>query len=183
MSLHLAIDVHYLGDGRAVAAGVAFADWKSDVIARTDVVGLGSAQPYEPGDFFKRELPCLLALLDRFQEMPATIVIDGYVTLGVDQRDGLGARLFSALHEQVPVIGVAKRRFVGTPAEAEVLRGKSKRPLYVTSRGIALDDAKRLIRHMHGPNRLPTLLVAADRACREGVLSPEQPFEIQRRLC
>ena len=167
MSFHLAVDVHYHGDGRAVAAGVAFADWRSDVIDRTEVVRLGSAQPYEPGNFSKRELPHVLELLDRFSKVPATIVIDGYVTLGVDQRDGLGARLFSALQGQVPVIGVAKSRFVGTPAETEVLRGRSQRPLYVTSRGIALEDAKGLICNMHGINRLPTLLVAVDRACRE----------------
>ena len=172
MSFHLAVDVHYLGDGRAVAAGVAFSDWRSDVVARTEVVCLGSEQPYEPGQFFKRELPHVLGLLHRFPKMPATIVIDGYVTLGVDQRDGLGAHLFSSLQEQVPVIGVAKSRFVGTPSETEVLRGKSKRPLYVTSRGIALDDAKKLIRDMHGINRLPTLLVAVDRACRELDLMP-----------
>ena len=167
MSFHLAVDVHYHGDGRAVAAGVAFADWRSDVIDRTEVVRLGSAQPYEPGNFAKRELPHVLELLDRFSKVPATIIIDGYVTLGVDQRDGLGARLFSALQGQVPVIGVAKSRFVGTPTETEVLRGKSKRPLYVTSRGIALEIAKGLIRDMHGINRLPTLLVAVDRAGRE----------------
>lgn len=172
MSWHLAVDVHYLGDDRAVAAGVAFVDWRSDVIARTEVVCLGTVQPYEPGEFFKRELPCLLALIDRFAEVPAMIVVDGYVTLGMDQRDGLGARLFSALHEHVPVIGVAKSRFAGTPAEAEVFRGGSKRPLYVTSRGIALEDARRLIRDMHGPHRLPTLLIAVDRACREvGLIS------------
>jgi len=175
VTFHLAVDVHYLPDGRAVAAGVAFADWRSDVIARTEVVCLGRAEPYVPGQFFKRELPHLLELMDRFREPPATIVIDGYVTLGGDQRDGLGARLFSALRGQVPVIGVAKTRFVGTPAETEVLRGKSKRPLYVTSRGIALETAKGLIRDMHGRDRLPTLLTAVDRACRglDPASSPE----------
>jgi len=116
--------------------------------SRSPTGGLTCAQPYEPGQFFKRELPHLLVLMDRFREPPATIVIDGYVTLGADQRDGLGARLFSALHGQVPVIGVAKSRFAGTPAETEVLRRKSKRPLYVTSRGITLETAKGLIRNM-----------------------------------
>ena len=71
-----------------MAAGIAFADWRSDVIARTEVASLGRAQPYEPGQFFKRELPHLLGLIDRFGEPPATIAIDGYVTLGADQRDG-----------------------------------------------------------------------------------------------
>jgi deoxyribonuclease V len=166
VSFHLAVDVHYFSDGRAVAAGIAFADWRTDVIARTEVVRLENTHPYVPGQFYKRELPHLLELMDRFRMIPSTIVIDGYVTLGVDQREGLGARLFSALQGQVPVIGVAKSRFVGTPAETEVLRGKSKRPLYVTSRGMPLENAKRLIRDMHGVNRLPTLLMAVDRACR-----------------
>jgi len=36
---------------------------------------------------------------------------------------------FLLLHGYVPVIGIAKSHFARTLAEAEVLRGKSKRPL------------------------------------------------------
>jgi len=70
---------------------------------------------------------------------------------------------------------VAKSRFAGTPVETEVLRGKSKRPLYVTSPGITLETAKGLIRNMHCRDRLPTLLTAVDRACRglDPVSNPE----------
>lgn len=167
--MNLAVDVHYQGDDRAVAAGILFADWASDAIARRETVMLSDIAPYEPGAFFKRELPCILALLKAFGETPRIIVIDGYVTLGADQRDGLGAHLHRALGQAVPVIGVAKTAFAGTPAGTEVLRGGSRRPLYVTSIGIDHGEAKRLIRTMHGAHRLPTVLNAVDRACRASV--------------
>jgi deoxyribonuclease V len=166
---HLATDVHYHGDEAAIAAGILFADWTSDRIAHTEVARIAPVQPYRPGHFYERELPCLLALVARFETLPATILIDGYVTLGADGRDGLGAHLHRALDMQVPVIGVAKTRFAATPAGTEVLRGGSSRPLYVTSRGIALDEAKRLVAGMHGRHRLPTLIAAADRACRQAL--------------
>jgi deoxyribonuclease V len=169
MRLNLATDVHYVGDARAVAAGVAFADWTSDAVARTEVVHLDDVRPYKPGEFYERELPCLLALLKRFEELPAAIVVDGFVTLGAEARDGLGAHLYSALDGRVPVVGVAKSWFAGTPAEMEVLRGRSARPLYVSARGLPLDDARQLVRDMHGPHRVPTLLAAVDRACREAL--------------
>ena len=135
-------------------------------MARTVAVRIDDIAPYQPGRFFARELPCIMQLLEAFGEMPATLVIDGYVTLGAEASDGLGAHVFRALAGQVPVIGVAKTRFTDTPADTEVYRGTSARPLYVTSRGIDHTEAKRLIREMHGDNRMPTLLTAVDRACR-----------------
>lgn len=160
--MNLAVDVHYPSEGQAVAAGVAFADWASAKIENAEVVHLENIQPYRSGNFYERELPCILALLERFERHPATIIIDGYVTLGPDNRDGLGAHLFRALDGKVPVIGVAKSRFEGTPVECDLLRGTSERPLYVTSCGILLEEAKRLISSMHGEHRLPTLLSAVD---------------------
>jgi len=167
--MKLAVDVHYDGDARAVAAGVLFADWASDRMARIETLAFDAVAPYRPGAFYARELPCLLALLDRIGDRPDAIVIDGYVTLGAEARDGLGAHLHAALGGAITVIGVAKSRFAGTPADTEVHRGRSRQPLYVTSRGIAPDTARSLIAAMHGPHRIPTLLGAVDRACREGL--------------
>jgi len=169
VKLTIAVDVHYVADERAVAAGIAFSDWRSDRIERTETAEIRHVLPYRPGDFYERELPCLLAVLERFQSVIGTVIVDGYVTIGADQADGLGAHLYRALGGAVPVIGVAKNHFAGTPEESEVYRGKSARPLFVTSRGIALEDTKRLIRDMHGDHRLPTLLAAVDRACRKAL--------------
>lgn len=72
------------------------------------------AEPYVPGEFFKRELPCLLAVLGRIQESVNLVVIDGYVSLG--DKPGLGMRLWEALSTKAPVIGVAKTRFQNAAA-------------------------------------------------------------------
>ena len=164
--------MQYASDESAVAAGIAFADWASGEIARTVIVRIDKAKPYRAGRFYERELPCVLELLEEFGAQPATLIVDGYVTLGGAGRDGLGAHVFRELGGRVPVIGVAKNKFADTPADTEVLRGTSTRPLYVTSRGIAHAEAKRLIRDMHGDNRMPTLLTAVDRACR-GETAPD----------
>lgn len=164
--VHLAVDVHYRDDGSAVAAGILFPDWETDEIARETTVAIPSVSAYVPGRFFERELPCILALVETLDTKPAAIVIDGYVTLGPDERPGLGAHLFEALDRNIPVIGVAKNRFRDTPVSAELLRGRSARPLFVTSAGIAREEAKRLVASMHGPGRIPGLLAAADRLSR-----------------
>jgi len=67
------------------------------------------------------------------------------------------------------VIGVAKSAFLDTPPETEVLRGASAKPLYVTSMGVEAETARACVRAMHGDHRVPTILAAADRACRRGL--------------
>lgn len=166
--MHIAVDVDYRGDDSAVAAGAVFADWTSGRVERMVVKRLAGVRPYVPGRFFERELPCILAVVGDLAEPPETVLIDGYVVLGGERRDGLGAHLHRALGGGVPVVGIAKNRFRDTPADAEVLRGGSARPLYVTSIGMDEETARRLVRAMHGRFRLPTLLAAADRACRAG---------------
>ena len=132
----LAIDVDYRPDGGAVAAGVLFADWTSVGVERTVTKAIEAVLPYQSGQFFQRELPCILELLSEAAIEPDIIVVDGYVWLGPDRRPGLGAHLFRALNGEVPIVGVAKTRFADTPAETEVFRGTSRRPVYVTSAGI-----------------------------------------------
>lgn len=163
----LAVDVHYLDTG-AVVAGVLFDHWarcegNHEVTAR-----IRSVEPYQPGQFYKRELPCILAILEKLPLQPTTIVVDGYVYLGSEKRPGLGYHLFEALDAAVAVIGVAKNRFEGTLDEAELIRGNSQRPLYVTAVGIDQTQAKQRIATMCGRHRIPTLLKRVDQLCRDG---------------
>ena len=115
---------------------------------------------YAPGQFYLRELPCLLAVIDRLDALPRTIVVDGYVFLG-PERPGLGAHLYDALAGNVPVVGVAKRPFRDAFA-VPVRRGESARPLYVTAIGLAVGEAAAHVRAMHGEHRIPTLLRRVD---------------------
>lgn len=116
--------------------------------------------PYEPGSFYKRELPVLLRLLEVIPEKPDTVVVDGHVWLK-HLEPGLGNYLYKALYGAVGVVGVAKRPFRDGVAE-EVLRGVSSKPLHVTAIGTGQRDACEGVRSMHGSHRIPTLLRRVD---------------------
>ena len=108
-----------------------------------------------------RALAVVINLLD-----PDCIVVDGFVYLDGVERPGLGKYLYDALEGRIGVIGVAKKPFRGIPSRFGIYRGKSKKPLFVTSAGLDVSTAKKFIQAMHGQFRLPTLLREVDRACR-----------------
>jgi len=147
----------------AVAAGLWFRGWIAESEQSQAVARLSEPVAYEPGRFFLRELPCLLSVLE-LGPRPNIVVIDGYVTLG--GKPGLGAHLHSVVGGIV--IGVAKTRFKGASEAVEVVRGQSRRPLYVTAAGCGADQAALWIAAMHGPNRIPTLLKKVDSLSRAG---------------
>jgi deoxyribonuclease V len=158
------LDVDYRETG-AVAACVLARDWVDPTPEREIVERIEHVEPYVPGQFFKRELPCLLAVLKASPPVDV-IVVDGYVWLGADH-PGLGAHLFEAFEEKIPVIGVAKTRFHSATTAVEVVRGsEAKRPLWVSSAGIDLGVAAQNVRRMHGDYRIPTLIRRVDRLCR-----------------
>lgn len=161
--MKVAVDVQY-HDDHAIAAAVAFADWKDAVASYATTAEIPSPAAYEPGAFWKRELPAVLAVLNDLPFDPELVIVDAYVDLGPD-RPGMGRRLHDAIG--VPVIGVAKTHFQGAEA-VEVSRGGSSRPLYVTAAGTDAEAAAALIRGMHGNARLPTLLAAVDQLARRG---------------
>lgn len=163
----LAVDVDYRADGSAIAAGMWLRHWSSDAAERTVIRRIEQVLPYRTGFFFERELPCILDLLSDMATKPETIVIDGCVWLGPDRCAGLGAHLFEALDQAVPVVGVAKTRFKDTPPSTEIFRGGSSRPLFVTAAGMNEDIARAQVGSMHGRYRVPTMLRAVARACRE----------------
>lgn len=150
-------------DGLAVAAGVWFRGWTAEVAEHETVAVLPAAADYQPGEFYRRELPGLLAVLARG---PAAdlVLVDGYVWLGPD-RPGLGAHLWDALGRAVPVVGVAKTRFASADA-VPVCRGESKSPLWVTAAGMEATEAAERVAAMAGPYRVPALLKRADRLAR-----------------
>ena len=159
------VDVDYRPDV-TVAACVLFRGW-ADGVEASHLVDRGPpAAPYEPGHFYRRELPHLLRVLADVQEPLETIVVDGYVWLGGEDKPGLGAHLYEALNRAVPIIGVAKTAYHSTGPAELVLRGHSLRPLFVTTVGLSPATAADCIRRMHGPSRIPTLLNRVDRLCR-----------------
>ena len=165
-----ATDVHYWPEGGAQAALLAFETLDDDVEAWSRTLQIDEVAEYEPGSFYKRELPCLLPLLRPLVEDGLDVLfVDGYVDLGPD-KPGLGRHLAEALAFEGTVIGVAKTRFATAPVQ-EVLRGQSTAPLFVTAAGPESEQAAEWVRKMHGPHRLPTLLKSTDRLAR-GLVPP-----------
>jgi deoxyribonuclease V len=160
------LDASYRGN-EAIAACILFRRWEDDHPAGEMTASANPVKPYVPGSFFLRELPVLRAVLGRVAEPLETVVIDGYVWLDDLQTPGLGAHLYQALGKSVRVIGVAKTAFRGAPG-VEVVRGGTRRPLYVSAAGMPVAEAADCIRRMHGPYRLPTLIRRADALCRRG---------------
>lgn len=171
------VDVAY-HDHATVGACVLFQTWTASCAASETLISLGPAAPYHPGEFYVRELPPILAVLSQVTVPIEAIIVDGYVWLS-SSRVGLGARLHSALKGKVAVVGVAKSMW-SSDADAKstdnpahrviaVVRGRSKRPLYVTAAGMDVALAASCIEKMHGPFRIPTILAAADRLARSAV--------------
>jgi deoxyribonuclease V len=160
------VDVDYRED-QAIAACVLFHDWADSAPAQQIVEHVQGIAPYVPGQFYKRELPCLLAVLHKVSASLDLVVIDGYVWLVDECHPGLGAHLHEALGRRVPVIGVAKTRFASAVLAVPILRGETAtRPLFVTAAGMDVNEAARCVQGMHGPHRLPTLIKLADMLCR-----------------
>lgn len=162
----LAVDVDYRPD-KAVVAGILFRAWGDSVPLQEISIICEIVDEYVPGEFYRRELPCILKMYKQLDKHVDIIVIDGFVYLGKERRPGLGMVLYERLKGKVAVIGVAKSAFRDTPASTELLRGGSQRPLYVTAIGIEEDVARQAIQQMYGKDRLPTLLKQVDRLCRE----------------
>ena len=70
-----AFDVHYLDDACATAAAVLFFDYsaKAPESILSGIVRVDSG--YIPGRFYKRELPCILSLLEKIDPPPEEIII------------------------------------------------------------------------------------------------------------
>ena len=160
----LAMDVQYAEQGHwGLAAGVLFTSWEAEKPAKKVTTPYAGVADYMPGQFYQRELPCLLELLGQM-DLPDIIIVDGYVDVAPGH-PGLGRHLYEALGSKVVVIGVAKTYFQDTAA-TPVLRGKSAKPLFVTAAGMDLDEACACIQRMHGPFRIPTLLKLVDQIAR-----------------
>lgn len=159
-----ALDVQYDdATNSALAAAVVFESWEHEQPLREYIVRCHDVAAYVPGQFFQRELPCLLAVLAVIQEPIEIVVIDGYVSLG--DKPGLGMHLWEALKGQKAIVGVAKTRFLSASA-TEVFRGESKTPLFVTAAGMDVAEAAAKVVTMAGSHRNPTLLKSVDQLAR-----------------
>ena len=173
----LALDSYYK-DNICNTSLVVFKSIKDDVPYYTDTIYTEVTSEYIPGQFYKRELPGIIKILEKLQnerpdiwEQLFIIITDSFVTLKTidNEWDGLGAYLKKYLNSigntKIDVYGVAKSNFgLCDFISTKVFRGKSKTPLYVQTTSKAAGDF--IIKHMHGEYRIPTMLKLVDQLSR-----------------
>lgn len=161
--MKLILDVGYKNNVAKVVGGF-FNNWEDDKLIRISHKIVENINEYVPGEFYKRELPCILEFLKDYDlEQIQCIIIDGFIFLDDNQKKGLGAYLYESLNSKISIIGAAKSKFYNnTKNTIEIFRGESKNALYVSAIGIELDVAAKHIASMHGNFRLPNLIKQVD---------------------
>lgn len=164
----VAIDVHYRDEVAKVVA-IEFNQWSDQIPKNIHVEYLEEISEYIPGEFYKRELPCILSILNKIDlEQVELIIVDGYVQLGEQGKPGLGMHLYESLDQEIPIIGVAKRGFkVNDKYIVKIERRKSKNPLFVSVVGLDLKESANNIKQMSGAYRIPDLLKILDQKTKE----------------
>lgn len=165
----LAFDTYYY-ENKAKTVCLGFDGWNKEENYKIYSEIIENLEEYKSGEFYKRELPCILSLLEKIMlnEPIEVIIIDGYVYLDNNQKFGLGGYLYESLNRKIPIIGVAKTNFAPNKYnKVELLRGKSKNPLYITSIGIDIENAREHISKMSGDYRIPKLLKELDKLTKE----------------
>jgi deoxyribonuclease V len=164
----LAFDTYYFSN-KAKTVCLEFEEWSQakDYIVHSEI--LDGISEYVSGEFYKRELPCIISLLKKINiENVDAIIIDGFVFLDDAGKLGLGGHLYEALDRKIPIIGVAKTNFATIEKHKRLLvRGESARPLFITAIGMDVDLALKYVTSMHGEFRIPTLLKQLDMLTKE----------------
>ena len=156
----LAFDTYYF-DNKAKTVCLAFENWETSDEHQVFTEILEGISDYISGEFYKRELPCIISLYEKINtENIEAIIIDGFVYLDDNEKLGLGGHLYNSLNKKIPIIGVAKTNFATIETNKKaLLRGSSLKPLYITAIGIDLETATENIKNLSGPNRMPDILI------------------------
>ena len=168
----VAFDTYYY-NGFSYTVGGVFKHWVDKEVSYfvTSIRPFIDAE-YKPGELYKRELPCIMQCLEKMNvDNITSIVVDGFVWVIDDEgnrKAGLGKRLQDAILEKydrhITVVGIAKNPYhTNIPNCKEVLRGSSKKPLYVTcTEDYFIEHYAVEIRLMFGENRIPDIIKAID---------------------
>lgn len=124
---------------------------------------------YIPGEFYKRELPGIIKLLENINlNNFDTIILDSHVWLWNEKespdkpKPGLGAYLYKRIRRKDLNIVGAKSYYCDNNLHSSLcFRGNSKNPLYVDSINLK-ENYSEIIKHMYGNYRIPYLIKLAD---------------------
>ena len=177
----LVTDVFYNEiNNSAHIAGAVINDWTSDKIVETyelDKIDIDCA--YIPGQFYKREMPCLIELWNSIPESKKaqinTFIVDGFYDIW-DGRPGLGHHFRDWLIENgynVEVVGIAKspcretNKFTLPVYRTEESKtSKCRSALWVNGSNMENDYQNKVL-NMAGKYRIPTIIKKVDKLSRQ----------------
>ncbi|QQS53136.1 MAG: deoxyribonuclease V [Candidatus Competibacteraceae bacterium] len=114
------VDVGFESGGGVTRAAVAVLRYPELEVLETAVARQPTTFPYMPGLLSFRELPAVLAALERLREPPDLLLCDGQ-GIAHPRRMGLASHL--GLLVDIPAVGVAKTRLFGTHEPVPEARG------------------------------------------------------------
>jgi len=123
------VDVGFENDGEITRAAVVVLDFPGLVLQEQAIAREPTRFPYVPGYLSFREVPAVLAAMDKLQRRPDLLLCDGQ-GLAHPRRFGIACHLGLLL--DIPSIGVAKSRLIGTHGEIPDAKG-AWRPLLDTT--------------------------------------------------
>lgn len=167
--IYLILDVYYRDiDNQTIAtvAGIRFTGIENHIILNEYKTIIYDVEPYQSGYFYKREMPCLLSLINQIEEPFDVIIIDGYVYLDGLNKAGLGKYLYDNLSCKKPIVGIAKKHFYDIPQDYAIYRSTSKQPLYITCIDFDIEIAKNFVSSLQGKYRIPDIINQVDKLSR-----------------
>ncbi|WQJ53336.1 MAG: hypothetical protein [Wendovervirus sonii] len=171
--MKLILDICYNDESNtAHVAGVLFEQWTDKTPAMHISCDTDIQSEYISGQFYRRELPCIQALLETLDMNEIdTIIVDGFYSLG-ENHPGLGQHLYEDYlvpkgFGNIEVVGISKSYMFNCENFSFIVnRPSSKHPLYVNGSNPNTDYGL-LVSSMHGRYRLPTLVKMVDQYSRE----------------
>jgi deoxyribonuclease V len=166
------VDVGFEQGNTVTRAAVAVLDFPSLQLVEQAIARLPTRFPYVPGMLSFREVPAVLAALGKLSALPDMLLCDGQ---GVAHPRRLGIASHLGILLDLPTIGVAKSRLIGTheePGEEKgcwqplwdgeeligcVLRSRSRvKPLYISpGHRVGFEAARELVLACTTRYRLP----------------------------
>lgn len=115
------VDVGYEDGGKRTRAAVAVLEFPSLKQSAEAVTTLATRFPYVPGLLSFREIPAIIAALDKLKQLPQLVICDGQ-GYAHPRRFGLACHL--GVLTNIATIGVAKSRLIGTHGRVPRSRGR-----------------------------------------------------------
>ena len=114
------VDIGYKDNDRISKGAIAILKFPSLELVETAIVEIPTTFPYKSGYLSFREIPTILEVLKKVKITPDLILCDGQ-GYAHPRRFGLACHLGVIL--DIPTIGVAKTRLIGTHEELDINKG------------------------------------------------------------